>query len=138
MSSRIYNVGSALGEFGQDVPGIPVEQLVQRSIVAGLTSADGNRTNIGISNPHASVVPVSVSWYDGDGEFHGAVQTIDIPARGVLQINDIFDWTGQPRDVPLSVVIRSSEPTAPLYLWGSIVRNDSGDATFVAGRNVLD
>jgi len=66
------------------------------------------------------------------------VLTITIPPRGVFQINDIFDWTGQPREVPLTLVVRSTSATAPIYLWGSIVRNDTGDATFVAGQNVLD
>lgn len=55
----------------------------------------GNRTNAGISNPHDQPVSVSVTWRDGDGEFHGAVMGVPIPARGVLTINDIFDWTGQ-------------------------------------------
>ena len=50
--ARIYNVGHAAGEFGQDVPGLPLQQLSQRSVVAALSSADGNRTNVGVSNPH--------------------------------------------------------------------------------------
>lgn len=136
--ARIYNVGHPAGEFGQDVPAIPIESLSQRSVVAALSSADGNRTNLGVSNPHGTTASISVSWYDGDGESHGQVMTIDIPARGVLQINDIFDWTGQPRDVPLTIVVKSTSAAKPVCLWSSIVRNDTGDAVFVSGQQVLD
>ena len=55
-----------------------------------------------------------------------------------MTIGDIFDWTGHPRDLPLSIVVRSTLAANPVYLWGSVIRNDSGDAVFLSGHNVLD
>ena len=125
--ARVYNVGEH-GQYGQPVPGIDVVNMPTQHNLIGLSGVDGNRTNVGISNPHTVDAMVFVSLYDTSGSERGGFATV-IPARSVRQYNDIFSafQTG-----PLhAALVRVSSWNVPIYAYASIVRNDTGDATFV-------
>jgi hypothetical protein len=139
--ARIYNlayVDGPLGpvpvEYGQSVPGLPFASLSEKLIVAPLPGNFGNRSNAGITNPNPFPVLAGVSWFLPDGSFAGAV-TFSIPAHTVYRINDVFAFAGQPRDTPLSLEVRSD---APIYAWGSVVRDENGDASFLIGTKGED
>lgn len=127
MRARIYNVTND-GEFGQGVPGVRTDNMVSDLLLTGLSGVNGNRTNVGISNPFDRHVQFWISLYDSTGQARGAFSTYVAP-RSFRQLNDIFDsFQAGPLDAA-TVRISSSEST--LYAYASVVRNDTGDATFV-------
>jgi hypothetical protein len=126
--ARIYEVGGG-GEYGQGVPGLPVDALEADHYLPGLTGLDGNRTNVGVSNPHTTDVLVWIILYDTSGSSRGGF-TLLVPARSYRQLNDIFSYF---QAGPLNAaMIRVSSTSLPVYAYASVVRNDTGDATFVA------
>jgi hypothetical protein len=125
--ARIYNVTDG-GEFGQGVPGVRPESLLSDVYLPGLTGVDGNRTNVGVSNPFDHHVMFWITLYDTAGEARGAFATTVAP-RSFRQFNDIFSHF---QAGPLNAaMIRVSSPDSTIYAYASVVRNDTGDATFV-------
>ena len=132
-TARIYNAGNPIGEFGQFVPGIATERLERQAFVAGLSGVDGNRANFGIANPAEEPVEVTVYVLDGEGnQLHTHDLTVD--ELSVVQINDLFaefDITPQ-RTVQVDM---HAAAAVPIYGYGSVVRNDTGDAIFIFGTS---
>lgn len=133
--ARIYNVGSANGQYGQTVQAIPLTKLSREAVLTGLTAVDGNRTNMGIANPHAEKAAVSISVFQEDGEFRGSFTT-EVGPYGALRINDVFN---QFQTGPLHGATIRVHSSRGVYPYASVVRNDTGDADFIAGSAaVLD
>jgi hypothetical protein len=127
-NARIYNTGGAGGEYGQGVPAVRPERLVSEVYLPGLSGIDGNRTNVGVSNPHDQPVMFWVELIDTSGLSRGAFAT-SVPPRSFRQFNDIFSHF---QAGPLNAaMVRISGVNHTLYAYASIVRNDTGDATFV-------
>lgn len=125
--ARIYNIGGA-GEFGQGVPGVRPESLVSDVFLPGLSGVNGNRTNVGVSNPSSQPVLFWISLYDTSGAPRGAFATYVGP-RSFRQFNDIFShFQSAPLD---AAMVRVTGTDGVIYAYASIVRNDTGDATFV-------
>ena len=125
--ARVYNASNN-GQYGQGVPGVPVEDLVTDLFLPGLSGVDGNRTNVGISNPHSQPVMFWISLHDTSGLTRGAFAT-SVPARSFVQYNDIFSYF---QAGPLhAAMVRVTGTNGTLYAYASVVRNDTGDATFV-------
>lgn len=129
--ARIYNAGNAAGEFGQMIPALPLDQLSRRVWLHGLIGFLGNRANIGIANPNNTVASYSIVWYDKHGESHGSAGMFTIQPWQVVLINDIFAYVGMPADEGLTIRLNSD---VPIYAYGSIVRNDTGDAYTIIGN----
>jgi hypothetical protein len=131
--ARIYNAGAANGEYGQTVQGMPVTRLSRDAYLSGLSGVNGNRTNVGISNPSPRTSTAFVSIFDAEGNFAGGVSHTIAP-RSVLRLNDIFAHFDdlEPFD-GATVQITSSEG---VYAWASVIRNDTGDGDFVTGTGV--
>ncbi|HEX8618316.1 MAG TPA: hypothetical protein VF911_12080 [Thermoanaerobaculia bacterium] len=127
-NARIYNVGSG-GEFGQGVPAVRLDRLVSDQFLHGLSGINGNRTNIGISNPHNYAALVWVTLYDTSGLSRGSYSTMLEP-RSYKQINDIFSqFNAGPLD---AAMVRITSTNSSIYAYASVVRNDTGDATYIA------
>ncbi|MFP5246361.1 MAG: hypothetical protein ACLGH0_06670, partial [Thermoanaerobaculia bacterium] len=126
-NARIYNVSSG-GEYGQGVPAVRPDRLVSDVFLTGLSGVNGNRTNVGVSNPHDQWVLFWVTLYDTSGLPRGAFATSVAP-RSFRQFNDIFaHFQAGPLD---AAMVRITGTDNTLYAYASIVRNDTGDATFV-------
>ncbi|MDQ3282797.1 MAG: hypothetical protein M3Q69_15445 [Acidobacteriota bacterium] len=126
--ARIYNV-SGNGEFGQGVPSARRDRLVSDVYLHGLSGINGNRTNVGVVNPHSIDAIFWVTLYDSTGISHGSF-TISVPAHSYRQLNDIFSHFGTgPLDAAM-VRVTGWDTTA--YAYASVVRADTGDATYVA------
>jgi hypothetical protein len=126
-NARIYTTGEH-GEYGQSVPGVDTWTLVSEHFLPGLSGVDGNRTNVGVSNPSAASTLVWIELFDTAGTSRGAFATAVGP-RSFRQFNDIFSYF---QAGPLNAaMVRVSGVSASVYAYASIVRNDSGDATFV-------
>jgi hypothetical protein len=125
--ARVYNVTDA-GEFGQGVPAVRADQLVSEQFLVGLSGVNGNRTNVGISNPHDRAVTVWIGLYDTAGLERGGFVTA-IPARSYRQFNDIFnEFQAGPLD---AAMVRVHGVNGTFYAYASVVRNDTGDPTFI-------
>ncbi len=128
--ARIYNVGEH-GEYGQNVPGLETAKLVSEHYLTGLTGVGGNRTNVGVSNPTTTDSLVWIELLDTSGLSRGAFATI-IPARSYRQFNEIFSYF---QAGPLNAaMVRVHSSNAVVLAYASIVRNDTGDATFILGQ----
>lgn len=127
--ARIYNVGGAQGEYGQIVQGVPATKLAKEAYLSALSGVNGNRTNVGIANPGDTDAEVFISLFARDGEARGGFATV-IPAFSVRQMNDIFS---QFQTGPLDGATIQITSSHGVYPYASIVRNDTGDADFVAG-----
>jgi hypothetical protein len=128
--ARIYNTANEVGEFGQTVPGVAVEALTSEHWMTGLSGIGGNRTNIGLANPWDAENVVHVGLFDGEGQRRGSLY-MAVGPRQVMQINDVFSrfpGVGLLSEATISVASAFS-----MYAYASVVRNDSGDAHFIAG-----
>lgn len=130
--ARIYNIGGAHGEFDQSVPGYPTDSLRRKHLLTGLSGVAGNRTNVGISNPWSVPANFSISLFDASGDFRGSFST-SVPAHGVRQFNDIFTEMGKE---PFDGATVEVDAAFGVYVYASVVRSDSGDATFVPGSGI--
>jgi hypothetical protein len=129
--ARIYNAGNAAGQFGQMMQGLPLDQLPKTVWLHGLIGFLGNRANIGIANPNNAPARYSISWYDKHGNSRGSSGLHIIEPWDVVLINDIFAYLGLATDEGLTIRLMSD---VPIYAYGSIVRNDSGDAYTIIGN----
>lgn len=125
--ARIYTTAEH-GEYGQSVPGVETSKLVSEHFLPGVSGVDGNRTNVGISNPFDTTTLVWIELFDTAGNSRGAFAT-GVGPRSFIQLNDIFSYF---QAGPLNAaMIRVSGVNAAVYAYASVVRNDSGDATFI-------
>ncbi|HYH05646.1 MAG TPA: hypothetical protein VEK11_01185 [Thermoanaerobaculia bacterium] len=129
--ARVYNVGNASGEFGQLIQALPHEQLPRTVWLHGLIGFLGNRANIGIANPNNTPAHYTITWYDKHGSSHGSAGAFTIQPWDVVLINDIFGYLNMATDEGLTIRLISD---VPLYAYGSIVRNDTGDAYTIVGN----
>lgn len=125
--ARIYNAGGE-GEYGQGVPGVRPETLLSDHFLTGLSGVNGNRTNVGVSNPFDRHTMFWITLYDTSGLSRGSFAT-SVPPRSFRQFNDIFShFQAGPLD---AAMVRITGTDGTLYAYASVVRNDTGDATFV-------
>lgn len=128
--ARVYNVGEH-GQYGQSMPGLEVSRLGSHHYLTGISGVDGNRTNVGVSNPTTTDALVWIELFDTSGLSRGSFAT-GIPARSYRQYNDIFSYF---QAGPLNAaMVRVASTNTVVYAYASIVRNDTGDATFVTGQ----
>lgn len=128
-NARIYNIAGDGGEYGQGVPAVRLDRLVSDVFLPGVTGINGNRTNVGVSNPHTVHSLVWVELIDTAGNSRGAF-TIAVPPRSYRQLNDIFSYF---QSGPLNAaMVRVTGVDHTVYAYASVVRNDSGDPTYIA------
>lgn len=131
--ARIYNSGNPAGEFGQSAPGLGIHQLAPQAYVHGLSGINGNRVNVGITNPNDEATVFMLYIADRDNNFLFRQDSIPIGAHQNIQYNDIFaKFSIAPRD-GVQVIINTTGPV--IYGYASQVRNDTGDAIFVFGTS---
>lgn len=128
----VHNRGNPAGEFGQGVPAVPVDALSQDHVLSGIVAGSSRRTNVGVANPWPTEVDVVLTLHDRDGEIL-AQDARTVAPLSIWQINDVFASLGVTPVAEASLRVNSS---AGVYPYASIVRNDSGDAVFVAGSGV--
>ena len=132
--ARVYNTGSAAGEFGQFEPGIAVDRLQSQGYLFGLSAVDGNRTNLGLANPNDVASDVHIQISDGGNT---ASASLDVPMtpHSLVQINDIFATMGFPPQANAQIVVTAPSNDTPIYAYASVVRDDTGDAIFLFGTS---
>jgi len=130
--SRTYNVPSAkiAGTFGQGLPGIPSDKLIQsgetRRIIF-MSENDDIRANVGCVNGLNTPLRINIDMYDATGTML-ETRTMDLGPWSNNQINRIFR-TYAPRNGYVDV----STPTegGAFYCYGSVLDNLTSDPTTV-------
>jgi hypothetical protein len=92
------------------------------------------RTNAGVMNPpqETAIVKLKLVGIDGNPLLESAV--LEVPPQSMRQwsTGELFGGVYMADGVILM------ESTAPVFTWGSIVDNQSGDAIFVRGVDEMD
>ena len=133
--ARVYNTGDPAGQFGQAVPGLPLGRLSSQGYISGVSTAVGNRLSVGIANPtdRAFDVRMSVSDPVTGEQFSG--ETVTLSPHQLVQLDKVAERWNLPErdDLAIVVDIVNTEPADGIYAYASVVRNDTGDATFLFG-----
>ena len=129
--ARIYNAGNPVGEFGQIMQGLPIDQLTKTAWLNGAIGIRDNRTNIGIGNPNSTVATFSLTWYDKNGVQKGTLTNLKIQPWEVQLINNVFSHFGVAPDEGMTIKVTAD---VAIYAYASVVRNDTGDAYTVIGN----
>jgi hypothetical protein len=134
VSSRTYTgTGDATrpGTYGQFVPAFEVTEAARSAAVLHVASRPDVRTNVGVMNPNLEPVTVRFTLLGIDGQPFLESVPLVVPPRTMQQwpMTDAFLFGGVYSEN--GVII--ADATAPVFTWGSILDNYSGDAIFVRG-----
>ncbi len=130
--SRIYtdspnaNVG---GTYGQYVPALELSDAKLKTAVLHLSNAPEFRTNAGVMNPGTQPATVTASLHGADGTKLLDGVPVVIPPKSMRQLS-IFELFG---GAVFPDAYIAFESTQPVYTWGSVVDNRSGDQFYVRG-----
>ncbi len=130
--ARIYNSGNPAGEFGQNAPGLGLDELSRQAFLYGLSGINGNRVNAGVANPNDSAISVNITVTDKNNNIL-YINSVTVQPHETRQFNDIFTAFGITPQADVQVSFDTSELT--LFGYASEVRNDTGDAIFVVGSS---
>lgn len=141
-SARIFNDRRDVGEgtFGQLMSALTACDAMTRGVLTGITDSAGTvagsfaaRTNVGLFNPTDQQVQVQLTLRDADGDvsesrvvFLGPFmhsQTALIAENGWFDIDD-----------DLTSATLSFEASSPIFVYGSVVDNTSGDPSTLMPR----
>ena len=135
ISSRTYtpsaNAGCP-GSYGQFIAGVDSGTAVARSIIPGVTisgsPAVGFRTNLGLVNPSSSPATVTLTLRTNAGTNAGTA-TATVPPLGFIQqsVSNFFGVSAPDTTDDFVEVAAST----PIFAYGSVVDNQSGDSVFV-------
>jgi hypothetical protein len=131
-ASRTYTDGP-MGTFGQFIPAVGRFVDLDRGVVLGLRSDESFRTNIGLVNPSGEAVDVSLRLVSAAGEVLGVRSLALAPDQG-RQLNDLqrtFNTTSTCRSCRVEYEINNTTGPESVYVWGSVIDNQTGDAIFV-------
>jgi hypothetical protein len=133
--SRTFNL-SAAGTYGQYIPARAVGDAIgpgDEALVPQLRSAPGFRSNLGLLNPTGTECAVEVALRGADGAPLGPAQTWVVPAQGYWQRNDVFAAFGAGGHPLASLAARPRTAGCAVWVFGSVVDNQSGDPTTAPG-----
>lgn len=131
--ANIYNAGSSVGNFGQAVPGLGKSTLRIQAYLYGLSGIDGNRCNIGVTNPNDFDLTVQLMVLDSSNHILH-VRNVPLSPHQNVQYNDIFTTFGiAPQAGVIVQFTTGGDIGNVIYGYASMVRNDSGDPIFLFG-----
>ncbi len=145
--ARIANVGSAVGTFGQAVPGLPAEWAVGDEVVPGLNpnaatfylfearQDTGFRTNLGIASIVATPLVVEVRAMLGEQAI-GTPLSLTLAPFSHTQVNRVLNEMGVAPglDGVRLEVAAAAGSGGRFFAYISRVDNGSGDAVFLLGE----
>ena len=132
--ARVYNTGDPAGEFGQAFPGLPMDRLSNESFISGVSTAAGTRLSVGVANVTDYVLHLHIKVKDDTGsQLYGV--TVTVGPHELVQLDRVADLWDLPQQDSLVVEFTTvaTDPNAVFYGYASVVREDTGDATFLFG-----
>ncbi|PWB78104.1 MAG: hypothetical protein C3F15_02450 [Holophagae bacterium] len=129
--SRTYN-DDPTGTYGQSVPTVTADQLIRTgevAVLAGLSSASGFRTNLGITSVSGEDITVTVRAFADDGDFIGELEVL-VPATRFVQVERLlsgqFGFTGT-----AWATLTSVDQGARYVAHASVIDGESGDPIYI-------
>lgn len=129
---RVFNTGNPCGQFGQSVPGLPLERLSTQGYLSGISTKGGTRLAVGLANPSDRVITVSIRVRDMSTGETFSPDAVVLGPHQLIQMDRLGErWGFSGRN---NLVVRTSNADGDtFYAYASVVRNDTGDATFIYG-----
>jgi len=128
--SRTYNVGGAIGNFGQGLPAIPADKLImtgEKQRIIFMSENDDIRANVGCVNGLNTPVVINLELFDAGGTSL-EVRTMNLGPWSNNQITRIFR-SYQPTDGYVDVWTDTADSAFACY--GSVLDNATSDPTTV-------
>ncbi len=130
-ASRTFN-DDPDGSYGQLIPAFPLTDAGgpdDTLVIGGLSSADGFRTNLGLTSTAPTGTVCRVDLFASDGAAIGT-KVVEIPAAGLLQIERIlgdgFHLAGE-----AWIEIACPGVTTSIFVHASVVDDGTGDPTYI-------
>lgn len=133
--ARIFNTGGGDGEFGQALFGLDTGDLRRQSYVSGVSTIEGNRVSFGIANPTGNSFEVNLYVDDAQDNVSLHSETVTLEPRQVVQFSDVAARWGLPESSTIRIQVSSALNENLVYAYASVVRNDTGDASFLFGTS---
>lgn len=132
--SRIYTDSpnpAVSGTYGQYVPAMTASEAKEKTVVLQLKNDffGEYRTNVGVMNPGSEPATVTARLYGFEGTPLGTLGQLAIPPKSMQQVSiqDLFGFAVFPDGFV------TFESSVPVFTWGSVIDNRTGDAVFVRG-----
>jgi PKD repeat protein len=129
VTSRTYTSVATGGTYGQSID--PVAAFSREQFVPGLRHGGAYRSNVGIVNGGAATETVALALYASDGsELARTTLSIAPGAQSQSSLGALFPGLVIPGSVTLHA---TGDDDARLFVYGSMVDNESGDPVFFSG-----
>lgn len=126
---------AAPGTYGQFIPALDPAGATTRLVVLHLSHSDdlarGYRSNAGIMNPGTEEAIVTARLYKSGGVLVSEGQPFTVPPRSVIHAPVPALSASGPLNVDDAYL--TFESSQPVFAYGSVVDNRSGDQIFVPG-----
>jgi hypothetical protein len=119
------------------LPALTADQAIPAFTVARLSGLAhdpapeaGVRTNVGFLNPRLTPVSVEIELFDRADRPLGKLST-QLPAKGFLQVDDVFAKVGSPRLEDGWARVHPSTPRGAFFAYASVIRGQTAGAVYV-------
>jgi hypothetical protein len=133
VSSKTYNQADN-ATYGGHLPAITAAESVRtgtRAVLAQLARTPLFRTNVALTNLGETAAGMTIRLYGSNAEPLGVPIPVDVPARALVQVVDVFAAAGAgDRDLAYATV-EATTPGAMVWTYASVVDNRTGDPTFI-------
>lgn len=133
-SSRTYTSRADGGTYGQSIDPARTPSFSASSVVTGLKSNSGYRTNLGMVNLGSSPITAVLTLHRADGSAAGTAR-VGLAPRSQAQASLASLYPGVDVSSLGNFTVRArSEGGSTLFTYGSVVDNTSGDPIFIGGE----
>jgi hypothetical protein len=115
------------------VPALARSRALSQGVLVGLSSSAAMRTNVGLFNPNDTFTDVDLELRGADGSV-AATRVVTLPPMTLTQLPMASLFTAAPDAMPNASITFLAG--APLFAFGSVIDNASGDATFVDAQDM--
>ncbi len=142
-TARTYNdtpdgtYGTALGTNAVDQAVAHGESTVLIHLAQSATDTDGYRTNLDLLNVTGIEITVEVALYSSDGTHYGK-RSITLQPFEYAQKTKVFRWVTAQEVTDGYAVIRTTTTAGAFLTAASLVDNQTGDTTTIAGKRCAE
>ncbi|MGA7614452.1 MAG: PKD domain-containing protein [Thermoanaerobaculia bacterium] len=134
LTTRTFTTRAGGGTYGQAIPGFELVHLGSDAWLAGTRSDSGFRTNVGVVNTNDQPSQVTLGLITPQGTTVAST-TVTVPPKSQLQSSAAALFpAADVSSLGQFSVHAHTDSKGGLFVYGSVVDNDSGDPVFVAGE----
>lgn len=140
ITSRTYNDLGSTGTYGQFVPSINLNNLLESNeegYILNLIQNENFRTNVGFANFSSTQSSFNVSFYKEGGSLIGTIPVTLKPYSHLQLLSPISQLTSEEIESSYAIVNQIS-PSSKIMGYASIVDNFSSDPIFVPLKKIKE